>query len=84
MRGVGDEFALRLDRSLEPVGHLVERPPELLDLAGAGHVAGASREVAVSQALRGGRQARERAGERSCQPEREQQTGRERGQPDRA
>jgi hypothetical protein len=84
VRGVRDELALRLDRTFEPVGHLVERPPELLDLASAGHVAGASREVAVPQSLRGGRQARERAGERSGQPEREQQPGRERGQPDRS
>ena len=84
VRGVGDELALRLDRTLEPVGHLVERLPELLDLAGAAHVAGASREVAVAQALRGGGQPRERAGERSGEPEREQQPGRERREPDRA
>ena len=84
VRGVGDELALRLDRTLEPVGHLVERLPELLDLSGAAHVAGASREVAVPQALRGGGQARERAGERSGEPEREQQPGRERREADRA
>ena len=73
MRGVGDELALRLDRALEPVGHLVERLPELLDLARAAHVAGAGGEVAVPQALRGGSQPRERPGQRSGEPEREQQ-----------
>jgi hypothetical protein len=63
VRGVGDELTLRLDRTLEPIGHLVERLPELLDLAGTAHVAGASREVSVTQALRGGGQARDRPGE---------------------
>ena len=84
VRGVGDELALRLDRALEPVGHLVERLPELLDLPGAAHVAGAGREVAVPQALRGTGQPRERPGEGSGEPEREQQPGRERREPDRA
>jgi hypothetical protein len=39
VRRVRHELALRLDGAFHPVGHLVERTSQFLDLLGAAHVA---------------------------------------------
>ena len=49
VRRVRDELALRLHGALDPVGHVVERLAELLQLVAAADGAGARAQVAAAQ-----------------------------------
>jgi hypothetical protein len=83
VRRVRHELTLRADGALEAVGHLVEGPPELLDLPGPTHCARPRREVSRAQSSGRSGEPCQRSSKRPRKPERQQEARDERREADR-
>ena len=67
VRGIGDEIALALERPLEPLEHVVERPGQHAHLTAGGDRAGAFGKVACGRGRRHGRDPPQRCSDQRCE-----------------